>query len=302
MEKPFVSVIVPAYNAENTIDECLRSLLDQEYPGNRYEVIVVDNASTDGTRNKIKNFSVRYILNNRIKSSYSSRNMGIREAKGTILAFTDADCVANPTWTRIAANALLNRPGTGCVAGGIKSPAPGNCIEEYLHERDFLSQRESHKFFNFLPFAQTANAFYRKEVFDRIGLFRENWKSGGDADLSWRMQLGTDFKLEFCDDAVITHKHRTTLEGLYEQFKTHGEGQAYLYKAYSSELARPGVRTSASSLIRLIKSLFACIGVSDTLLSELPPEARRERLSAIIYTARTLGRIKGGLKNGILFI
>lgn len=90
---PFVPVIVPVYNGEATIEGCIRSLLEWHYPKKRYEILVVDSNSTDNTSTIVKKYPVRYLVEDEIQNPCAARNRGIREARGEILAFTDADVV-----------------------------------------------------------------------------------------------------------------------------------------------------------------------------------------------------------------
>jgi len=93
---PFISVIVPALNAEKAIKECILSLLNQNYPKNKYEIIFVDNNSTDNTYNILKKFRKRIkILKELEEGSYRARNKGLRSARGSIIAFTDSDCIVD---------------------------------------------------------------------------------------------------------------------------------------------------------------------------------------------------------------
>ena len=98
--QPFISIIVPVYNGENIIGACLKSLLAQDYPKDKYEVIAVDNNSKDKTADIIKEYSVHYLFESKVQGSYAARNTGVRHAKGEILAFTDADCVADKGWLK----------------------------------------------------------------------------------------------------------------------------------------------------------------------------------------------------------
>jgi glycosyltransferase involved in cell wall biosynthesis len=86
------SVIVPAYNAESTIGKCLDALERQNIPRDEYEVIVVDDGSTDNMPGIVKRFPVKYISQQN-KGPASARNRGAGEAKGEIILFTDSDCV-----------------------------------------------------------------------------------------------------------------------------------------------------------------------------------------------------------------
>ena len=90
---PLVSVVVPARNAAATLERCLRSLLDLDYPRDRFEIIVADNGSTDGSRSILDRFGgqVRVVEQPR-PGPAAARNAGIRAAEGTVIALTDADC------------------------------------------------------------------------------------------------------------------------------------------------------------------------------------------------------------------
>ena len=133
----FISVIIPVYNGERTIGACVESLLAQDYPKDKYEVIIVDNNSKDKTAGIIKEYSVQYLFEGRIQSSYAARNAAIKAAKGEILAFTDADCAADKEWLKNGIAEFIDNK-IGCVAGGIKGCEPVNYIEEYLIKREIL--------------------------------------------------------------------------------------------------------------------------------------------------------------------
>ena len=84
----------------------------------------------------------------------------------------------------------------------------------------------------FLPYADTANAAYRKEVFDRIGVFHEKFKSGEDADLCWRTQLFTNYKIAYVPDAVVLQPYESRVKNLFRQKMRHAYWHVILYKKY----------------------------------------------------------------------
>ena len=92
-----VSVIIPAYNEENTIESCLNSLLNQTIGKESYEVIVVDDGSTDSTSEIIKRYPVKLFRQGN-SGPATARNLGAKNSSGEIILFTDADCVAEPNW------------------------------------------------------------------------------------------------------------------------------------------------------------------------------------------------------------
>ena len=97
-ENPRVSVIVPVYIDKSSISKCIKSLMKQTYKKESYEIIIVDNGSSDGTLTTINKFPVRVLVEGKKRSSYVARNRGIRNANNDILAFTDADAIVDRKW------------------------------------------------------------------------------------------------------------------------------------------------------------------------------------------------------------
>ena len=91
------SVIVPAHNAAQTIEECIEALLKQSVPREKYEVIIVDDGSTDGTATLARSYGVR-VLTQPHRGPAAARNAGAGQATGEVLLFTDADCAPTRTW------------------------------------------------------------------------------------------------------------------------------------------------------------------------------------------------------------
>jgi len=211
----FVSIIVPVYNGEATLAACLESLLNLDFPKDKYEIIAVDNNSTDSTEAIIRKCSVKYISEKLIQTSYAARNSGISFAKGDVIAFTDADCVVSGDWLKLAVPEFDDSQ-LGCVVGGIRAYDPVTWVEKLLADKKSLDQtgKLNHVF---MPYGQTANVFFRKDIFDKIGLFQEHWKSGGDADFAWRMQLETSYTLKYVPQAFVRHRSRDTLVSVCKQ-------------------------------------------------------------------------------------
>ncbi len=234
---PGVSVVVPAYNAADVLDDCLRSLAAQSYPAAQREVIVVDNESTDGSRAIVARHAVRCIAERR-RTSYAARSAGVRAATHDLVAFIDADCVAGPAWL-VEAVAAFADARVGCVCGPVECLPPRTWVQRYQARRRLLSWEEA-LHHPFRPNAQTANAVYRRAVFDAVGLFEETWPSGGDADLGWRMLLHSEFTLEMRPAAIVYHRHRATLAALLRQRFRHGRGRALLDRKYAGQRAGAG--------------------------------------------------------------
>ncbi len=227
-----VTVIVPVRDGAAVLDACLTALADQEYPRHAVEVLVVDNGSLDGSAAIAARHGVRCLDGRAVATSYAARNIGVRAAAHSFLAFTDADCIASPGWLR-AAMAAFRDAAVGCVCGPIACAAPETWVQRYQERRGLLSHDETlhHRY---RPYAQTANAVYRRAVFDAIGLFEERWPSGGDADLGWRMLAHGAYTLRFEPGAVVSHRHRPTVGALLRQRLRHGQGNALLAEKYGA--------------------------------------------------------------------
>ncbi|WP_328184811.1 glycosyltransferase [Marinobacter sp. OP 3.4] len=171
-----ISVIVPAHNEEPYITRCLNSLMAQDLPKENYEVIVVDNASTDNTSRHVQEFEdVKYIYKESGPVG-AVRNYGALYASGEILAFIDGDCVAPKNWLASGINLLQLHPET--VLGGKYSlDSEASWIERYwlLGLKDTTSEKID---------LLGGTIFIKKEHFSLVGGFNENVSSGEDSQLA----------------------------------------------------------------------------------------------------------------------
>lgn len=218
------SVVVPVHNNPADLRNCIESLKALDYPRERYEIIVVDNNSTDDTAAVASAMGVTCLSETQFQSSYAARNTGIKAAKGEFIAFTDSDCITDRGWLK-AIDAASGDETAGCLAGEILSVPPTTTVERFSEKIGLLRQKGPLSGWHFKPYAQTANAVYRKAVFNRIGLFDPTTNSGGDAAIAWRMLDKTDFTIRFVPEAVVYHHHRTSVPDLYSQFRRYGGGK-----------------------------------------------------------------------------
>lgn len=250
---PAVSIIIPVYNAASTLALCLDSIQRLNYPKNAFEVIVVDNGSDDGSDRIARNYDVLLLYETTIQSSYQARNTGIAKANGNLIAFTDSDCIVSEDWLSNLAGYWNDRT-IGCFAGDILSYEPNTMVEKFSDRFGILSQSGllNHPY---MPYTATANTAYRREVFDIIGLFNPHLYSGGDADIAWRMQKHTEFKIKFIPRAQIYHKHRTDIVGLYKQFKRYEYGRLLLHEIYP-DLKLASVEERKAEIFGAIYAIF----------------------------------------------
>jgi cellulose synthase/poly-beta-1,6-N-acetylglucosamine synthase-like glycosyltransferase len=252
---PFVSVIVPVYNAETMVGSCIESLLKQDYPRDRYEIIMVDNDSTDGTAGVIKQYPVRYLEERQVHTSYGARNTGAKGATGELLAFCDADQTAVPHWLRT----LLRRwkdPNVGAFAGEVL-PAPGAAtfIGRYLANREshYLNDWKNNRFG---PTAGTGNVAFRAELFRQIGGFQENMLAG-DLMMGWAVSNDFHKEIAYEEDAIMYHKPRATEDQLITREARNAYGRTewcvhMKHRWYSLRLVARNARLAAVCTVAFI--------------------------------------------------
>lgn len=224
-----VSIVIPAYNAAATLDECLSACTRQTYPD--CEVIVVDDGSTDATSDIVRRFPITYIRRER-GGPAAARNMGAKKAAGEVLAFTDSDCVPHPEWIARLVNAIDE----GCeAAGGTYGIAnPGKLLAKIIHEEIQLRHSAFGKRVDFLG---TFNLAIRRDAFERVHGFDEKFDqaSAEDNDLSYRM-IDAGYRMCFVPEAIVDHYHPTRLVPYLRTQARHGFWRVILYMKHRDRL------------------------------------------------------------------
>ena len=232
---PFVSVIVPVLNGEETIKDCVVSLLRTDYPPERREILVVDNGSTDRTTEIVRSYPVTLLREER-RGAAAARNRGIEASRGEILAFTDADCVVTAGWLRELVEGFRDVTTAG-IEGEIPAYFPATPSERYaarIGDHTYRARPNS----PFSPFVNTANVAFRREVFQRVGFFDTRFPAAGfeDIDFGWRFFQEPDMKLHHNPRAIVFHRHRSTAWGFFSQRLEYGRGLAILRAKYPARL------------------------------------------------------------------
>lgn len=184
--RPAVSVVVPYFNSERHLAACIESLLGQEEVEGDYEIILVDNGSTDGSASIVAGYPEVVSLKESTPGAYAARNAGIRRAQAPVIAFTDADCVVERSWLRSILAAMVD-PAVRILVGHCRYPREASLPLRFLGayenaKTDFVVHRCPPA----CRFAYANNMAVRAEVFERVGLFKE-WKRAGDTELVHRL-------------------------------------------------------------------------------------------------------------------
>ncbi len=242
-----VSVVVPARNEEPRIGACLRALLAQDYPRDAYEVIVVDDGSTDRTAEVAERFGVT-VLRQPYRGGAAARNLGVVHARGELVAFTDADCIALRGWLS-ALVAAFEDPELG-VCGGEVLGMGDSWVARYLEEDVRVFRLDRLQQMRPWPVFVTANVAYRREVFERLGGFVPELRGASDLEMTWRVARDGRYRLLGRPTAVVYHGHPRTVRELYAQWFGYGAGRARvdLLLVGRGEAARGCVIHSARAL------------------------------------------------------
>jgi glycosyltransferase involved in cell wall biosynthesis len=206
---PTVSVIIPVRNGADLLRSCLAALLLQTYPAELVEVVIVDNASTEDLRPAMPADPRVRLLHEARPGSYAARNTGLAAATGTVLAFTDGDCVPDPAWLTEAVSVLRAQPRADMVGGAVtmffRGPEPASGPELYEARHGFPQE----SYLRDQQFAVTANMLTWRDVVDRVGGFDGSLVSRGDADFGHRV-AAAGLLQRYAPDAVVRHPARAT--------------------------------------------------------------------------------------------
>ncbi|NDJ17276.1 glycosyltransferase [Myxacorys almedinensis] len=292
---PYVSVIVPIYNGEADLPDLLACLRSQDYPRDRVDYLLVDNGSRDRTAALLtaamqtETITIRALSEPRIQSSYAARNLGIRTATSTILAFTDADCRPQPNWLSTLVQPFADET-VGLVAGEIQALPGQTLLERHAERQETLSQKHTIAH-SFCAYGQTANLAIRLEALKQVGLFRPYLTTGGDADICWRILRQTPWQFRFADGAIVRHRHRATLPELKSQWQRYGRSNRYLHDLHGVDLMRePTLQESVYRLTRwMVKELP--ISAAKLVLGKAEPvELVGTPIGLICAQARAIGQ------------
>ncbi|MEM8897062.1 MAG: glycosyltransferase [Bacteroidota bacterium] len=209
-QHPFVSIIIPARNEEQNIERCIRSVCQQKYPTNKYEVICLDDHSTDATLEILNQLQEEFQQLRVIKMAeypgYSQKkqalSLGIQQSRGAIIIQTDADCWVKDEWLET----MVSRFGeeTGMVSGPVLLHGSTNVLERFQTlEYMGLSVLGAGAIQSRIPtMCNGANLAYRKEVFLEVNGFQDiaHVASGDDELLMQKINLQTDWGISFAKD------------------------------------------------------------------------------------------------------
>lgn len=240
-----VSVVIPAYNCAAHVERLLASLCAQTYPRARYEIILVDDGSSDDTAALAERALAQWdgagrVLRKPNGGPASARNAGLRASSTDVIAFIDSDCAADPDWLASVVGALAS--GAAGAGGPLRNVAPPGWVTGYLDACQFFRQRVRNGVVDYLL---TANVAFRREALTQVGGFAEQrgvWAE--DADLSFRLKQ-QGYALLLAPGGCVTHFGSPgSVRGFCRELYRYGFGAAVMSRSW-----RNG-RTPATEFIR----------------------------------------------------
>lgn len=228
-----ISLIIPTYNRPERLKNCLESLTKLEYSENLFEVIIIDDGSSQDLNNIIKDFESTLNLTyfkQENKGPATARNNGAKKAKGKYLVFTDDDCEPDVKWLTKLDKIWLTNP--EAILGGktinklidnIYSQA-SQCLVDYIYYYYNLSSQKAQFF--------TSNNFaIPKNIFDKLKGFNINFPlaAAEDRDLCYRI-YNQGYQMIYVEEAIIYHSHSLTLKTFWRQHFHYGKGAKYFHE------------------------------------------------------------------------
>lgn len=230
---PSVSVIVPVRDQPRELAGCLEALVQLDYPPDRREIIVVDDGSRKEVAGFITSSEVRVIRKDAPEGPAAGRNTGAEQARGDILAFLDADCVAGEGWLRELVP-FFGAAGVGAVGGYVAGYYQEGWLDRYeaaaspLNTGDRLLLEGKSRASFYVP---TANMLVTRPAFEAAGGFRAGMHIGEDVDFCWRLrELG--HALLYVPYGRVAHRHRGELGQMLSRRAAYGTSEAPLYQTH----------------------------------------------------------------------
>ncbi|MDI6782998.1 MAG: sugar transferase [bacterium] len=282
----FISVIVPVYNAESTIGDCLTALTKQTVSQSDYEIVVVDDGSTDNTSEIVRQFPVIYIREEN-QGPAMARNLGAQVAKGDLILFTDSDCIPEPDWIEKMLVPFKNNPEVVGVKGVYLTQQKQ--LAARFAQAEFEERYERLKKFKYIDFVDSYSAGFKKEVFLSIGGFDPAFAvaNNEDVELSYRLAQ-QKYKMVFQPEAKVSHLHADAFFDYLYLKLTRAYWRMLAYRRHPGKIAQDSY-TPQTLKLQIILTFFTLTSSFALVLQEgslgfhsLTPVSQFLGLSALI--------------------
>ncbi len=233
---PTVSIVIPTFNRGKMLASCIESLLALNYPKEKLEIIIVDDASPVPVELNSYGPLVKVIRQYYNQGPGAARNRALREAAGEIIAFTDDDCLVDRNWLRSLVP-CFKHPDVAAVGGRVESAVLITQLEKYEQVQSPLLMGEVQRKVrrgSALSYLATCNLLVRKKSLLMVGGFNPQLRVGEDVDLCWRI-LAKGELIYYVPDGLVLHYHRSRLVPFVKRRYHYGQSEAKLQKIYRNE-------------------------------------------------------------------
>ena len=256
---PFVSIVVPVKNEAAYVEQCLEGILAQSYPGNRFEIIVVDNGSSDDTLRIVERYchlSNFQLLINEGDTIAIVRNWGAKKAQGSVLAFLDGDCIPHANWLQVGVELLHSNERVGCVGFVAAEPGPNDTWVE----KSWYHVSSTSKYTGTTPVDWLAsfNLILWRRIFEEVGGFNETLITCEDAELGYR--IGAKYGVLISDASKVRHLGESkTLREFFEREFWRGKGNLKGFFVSANKK-----RDFRSVFVPVVYALLLCLSLAFT--------------------------------------
>ena len=252
-----VSIIVAAYNSQDTIEECLKSIMAQNYPAASFEVIVMDGGSKDATVALAHKFPIK-VVSIRLNAS-AAYNYAMKIAAYPILGFIDADAKVEPEWLN-KVTPHLAEPKVAGVSGSIET---WNADNTWARSIGYELKNRYSRIGKYTGRIATMNLLLKKAVIEEAGGWDEKLPSQYDTDLGFRISA-KGYEIAYEPSAVCYHFNRPTLKAYYRQQLQYGKNTLKLYfkhghLAKGDEITDVGMNIQPILLLSIVAFFFVGI-------------------------------------------
>ncbi len=258
---PLVSIVIPMLNEVKAIERCITSILSQDYPTDKIEIVVVDGFSTDGSREIVQNFSKNSsnvkLEDNPIKRTPAALNIGIKKSTGSVVIILGAHTKIKSDFIKL--NILYMQKMDVLCTGGTQVNIGETFIQQAIGDAMgsiFGIPSAPYRFANKARFVDTVvYAAYNKKLFDEIGYFDEELHISEDAELNWRIRKA-GHKIYFTPEIVSYYYPRPCLKSLAKQFLNYGILRANVIKKHFDASKIIHLTPPAFILVSLLSLIF----------------------------------------------
>ncbi|MDX1756686.1 MAG: glycosyltransferase [Marinobacter sp.] len=285
-----VSVIIPVYNAEKDLPDLFISIANQSFDQEKFELIFVDNGSSDSSLELLKSFEAQWegrskiVLEHLIAGSYAARNKGLRVAEGRFVVFTDADCLPRPNWLKNIVSFLSSHPPDTVGGGEVELFAQNSTQPTAVEKFEIIFGFPQALNIERRGYSVTANLFSHREVFEKVGLFDARLRSKGDYEWCQRATLA-GCRLLFVRNVQVQHSARSSLRELVTKTRRVTGGQTVLKGLNNTQ-----PKIESMSVLKQIKMV-----IENKRFSSAVDKIQILLVAALVFTAKAIEKVRLGL-------